>query len=717
MFKYYNALQNRNGDALAGYLVRLFGPEGEAIDLFSDENGTPIITESGVANAAKSDELGMVRFYVDSGTYDIRLYDLTDTFVSAEIGVPMIVGINELTLAGDDGATLIGTPTGNVQEGLDDRPTSAVLASSTGGEMVGYDQGTAYASQTVGAALKRFIIITEAPYNADSTGVDDVAPAFAQAITDAAGAPIEIIAKGSAFLFESSVDLGSQNVSIRGDGETEFRGGAGVIMFTGDGADKVKFKDIAFVSTTTSLVSITGAARLLNCNDLRFIRCRFDRVAVNMWSTQAATCERFKLIGCTMEGDYTNTLPNDIVNVFDLRGIEHIIINGGFVTATDYYRLFKFSTAVIAGNAYNPDYSCGEIVINGMEMTTGGDAVQQIIDFSFNTRAIAFTGNKIRTVGTSVPYILHAKSAYDAIKGGSTPDMVNISGNTLICGSGTECAIYMESNWGIPGFDTPTSITIASNEVISEADTAALIAIKGFNRCNITGLTTDQAPTDYGRALAISNCQNVVLGDIAIGWGTIEISGGAATNDGVNYTLSPQSLLIGDVVIEDFRSQGGINIFHCAAMEDLTIHDAQIRNQTDNAIIQGAIHMENDAFTRSNIHDVTANLANTAKNYLSRVAPYSVTQKMERGNSWNEVSLTWDPGSVARGDATSKDNISIPGAEMGDWIQVSSSLSPQGLQVTAYLTSVAVATILATSNLGGPVDLGSSTWRLAYGRG
>src|SRR5690606_11070520 len=97
MFKYYNALLNRSGDALAGYFVRLFDSSGNQVTIYADENETAISTESGVANAAKSDLDGMVRFFVPSGDYDIRLYDPNDNFISTERAVSMVKGISELT--------------------------------------------------------------------------------------------------------------------------------------------------------------------------------------------------------------------------------------------------------------------------------------------------------------------------------------------------------------------------------------------------------------------------------------------------------------------------------------------------------------------------------------------------------------------------------------------------------------------------------------------
>lgn len=143
MFKYTNAFTNRSGDSLPGYFARLYDSDGNQVDLFADDNGTPIATISGVANAALSDENGMFRWYVANGTYDIRFYDSNDTFVGPpEIGVPMIDASGVYTdLSDSTGATLVGASGGTVQASLNARPTSAALAASGGAALVGTTDG------------------------------------------------------------------------------------------------------------------------------------------------------------------------------------------------------------------------------------------------------------------------------------------------------------------------------------------------------------------------------------------------------------------------------------------------------------------------------------------------------------------------------------------------------------------------------------------------
>lgn len=182
MFYYYNALQTTSGDILPDYLVRLLDSSGNEVDIFADNSGTPIVTASGVANAAKTDALGMVRFWVPNGTYDITIYDTTDTFKGREVGVPMYdAGTLTTDLADDAGAGLVGSTGGiTVQASLDARPTSATLAASGGAALIGLPNGGTIDDAIKYVTPEMFDAVGD--YDPDtSTGTDDTA-AFQAAI-------------------------------------------------------------------------------------------------------------------------------------------------------------------------------------------------------------------------------------------------------------------------------------------------------------------------------------------------------------------------------------------------------------------------------------------------------------------------------------------------------------------------------------------------------
>lgn len=159
MYKYVNAFTNRSGDSLPGYFARLYDSTGTEVDIFADNNGTPISTVSGVANAALSDDNGMFRWYVANGIYDIKFYDANDTFVTSEAGVPMY----------DSGAVV------------------AELASSTGGEMVGIEQAeTGSVSRTAAAKFAETVSVQD--FGATGDGATDDTAAVQAAFDSGAGA-------------------------------------------------------------------------------------------------------------------------------------------------------------------------------------------------------------------------------------------------------------------------------------------------------------------------------------------------------------------------------------------------------------------------------------------------------------------------------------------------------------------------------------------------
>lgn len=85
MNHFFDAIQDTKGNALIGYYVRVVDPaSGNGVSLYADPSLTPIISVSGVADAAKVDSDGNVDFYCAVGTYRLDIYatDAT-TFVKS----------------------------------------------------------------------------------------------------------------------------------------------------------------------------------------------------------------------------------------------------------------------------------------------------------------------------------------------------------------------------------------------------------------------------------------------------------------------------------------------------------------------------------------------------------------------------------------------------------------------------------------------------------
>ena len=75
------------------------------------------------------------------------------------------------------------------------------------------------------------------------------------------------------------------------------------------------------------------------------------------------------------------------------------------------------------------------------------------------------------------------------------------------------------------------------------------------------------------------------------------------------------------------------------------------------------------------------------------------------------VAATWNPGSIANG-AEEVLEVTVTGAQLGDFVDVSFSLDVQDLALTAQVTALNTVTVQLLNNTGGAIDLGSGTVRV-----
>lgn len=146
MHHYINAITNKKGDALSGYFVRCVDSvTGSPATLYADTALTPILSVSGVANAAKVDADGNASFYIATGSYHLDIY-ATDstTFVRRIQSIPMVEDLSVPT------ATTIG---------LFSNASSQVLGSS-----ITLVQTTGYSALDSGAAIYAYDATVDSAY-------------------------------------------------------------------------------------------------------------------------------------------------------------------------------------------------------------------------------------------------------------------------------------------------------------------------------------------------------------------------------------------------------------------------------------------------------------------------------------------------------------------------------------------------------------------------
>lgn len=96
MFHYFGTLTNQRGDALPNWQVEVVDvSSGATVNIFSDENSTPI-----TGNKATTDTAGNYDFFVVSGTYSLKFYDDAGTYQRTQRYMPMY-GADNATAAAD----------------------------------------------------------------------------------------------------------------------------------------------------------------------------------------------------------------------------------------------------------------------------------------------------------------------------------------------------------------------------------------------------------------------------------------------------------------------------------------------------------------------------------------------------------------------------------------------------------------------------------------
>lgn len=160
MHHYFESITNTYGDSLPGYFARVIDQSTQnTVALAADNNGTPIVTVSGVENMAKTDIYGNISFYVEPGTYRLDIYYPNTT--SLAYSVPDVAMNSGKGPPGEDGEPGGIGPQGPVGP-KDYSPKSAINSflplltwltsynQATGGQTLFYDFGSSVGN---GAAL------------------------------------------------------------------------------------------------------------------------------------------------------------------------------------------------------------------------------------------------------------------------------------------------------------------------------------------------------------------------------------------------------------------------------------------------------------------------------------------------------------------------------------------------------------------------------------
>lgn len=231
--------------------------------------------------------------YTSAGAFSITVKDANGVVQASAPSVSTFT--DAATLAGTGGAALIGkSGGGTVQDAINTIPSSGV----TGAGMVGFSQSSTYPIATVGDHLKRFICVTDAPYNAKGDGTTDDTAAIAAAVAAviAAGGGVLWFPEGT-YKVSSAVTI-SAPMTLLGMGATISTTSASATIFTLTAASSnpgVIIDGLRFATTATRTASqyIDSAS----ANGTKIRRCRFDN-AYDAIAVTGGVVEGFEVSSC-----------------------------------------------------------------------------------------------------------------------------------------------------------------------------------------------------------------------------------------------------------------------------------------------------------------------------------------------------------------------------------------------------------------------------------
>jgi hypothetical protein len=337
MNHFFDAITDAKGNALTGYYVRVTDAAGNGQSLYADASLTPIISVSGLADAAQVDTNGNVDFFINVGTYTVNIY-ATDgtTLVKSVTNVPMVVdttglygAAGELVQIASRSALAAITPTANLVRYLTEsgREGEFVFDSSNHSAHVTADAAQAIyvapSSDTTGAsgAWVRKFTCAMAPewFGAKGDGTTDDYAAFVALAAMLSGT----VGGAVRFANKKTYYIGQHHTAANGVTFLTFQNAAGLTM---DGNGSILSFDGAFdrsVSTTAGI----GTA-FVACSDLKIMNLELDgnvdQTTNSSGSVESAFSYGIQINGCTdvtLENIYTHHFATDGLIIGSASGI------------------------------------------------------------------------------------------------------------------------------------------------------------------------------------------------------------------------------------------------------------------------------------------------------------------------------------------------------------------------------------------------------------
>lgn len=327
------------------------------------------------------------------------------------------------------------------------------LSVSAGAGLVGYSTSTTYANGTVGAHLKNFITVKDAPFNAVGDGVVDDTAAI-QAALNLGGT---IWFPTGTYRITGTLNVGSNTQLIGEKGATIQTSVVDISFVYGTAVNNVVVENLKFKQTAAGTTAYTGGVELLNSTDCRVEACLFDGM---QWAGVF-------LDGCTRVSVRDNYFTNFLGTIQDSADIsiqnvttictisDNFCYGGGChgILIQDPYAGLVPSRNVVTGNRIG-QHTCYGIAVYLPGPGGSGDSFNQLSNNYIENIQGSATFN--RSAGAGI-YVVGAWS------GGT-----QVTGNTI-----TNCCVQTldraltPAGIGINGISASSAKVIISNNTIT----------------------------------------------------------------------------------------------------------------------------------------------------------------------------------------------------------------------------------------------------------
>lgn len=581
------------------------------------------------------------------------------------------------------------------------------LAASDGSAMVGYMPAGAGAVPTTVQSKLREISFSPEDFGAvgnwdGTTGTND-SPAFQLSINS--GDVVNLV-PGKNYLLSSAVTVSSRKI-INGNGATITVGTNAAFNPTAP----IEIYNVNFQSTASGTNKGLAVNAQANGLDGTIIQgCKFGRVQIALFdsnvSDATANNKTIRILNNTFTGDYTGMPGLDVNNIVSVRGAVDIFIEGNNFNVIGVERFVKISD------------SCRRVFIRGNAFKCLSTSVgKQAIDLFADTREVVIADNIVDLSGFSA--FVENKNGDNNVDYAEPAEMsVNCNIIKMTGAITTMSPIAIFGAWGLTEQTLARSTTkVFSNEILQTGTgaTAATIVVRGMTHAEVSGNTLwrDDNP-DYAGGIEVSNCKREIVFGNQIEHGNILVNLNAAHPGGTTYANPPLDVLIANNQIVSFGALDGVYISGISRTTDRVAINGNSFNPKSGTSSSGVIWVSGATITDLSVLGNHGKSLTTADVIVTNSGV--VTTPRISGNSWQGGSTTATPGTITAG-STYTINVTVPGAKVGDVVQVGLPYDMQGANIESRVAADNNVRILIRNQTAGSLTFSSGTFSARTARG